>query len=66
MMGKFCIIINTLRQAGFLLGLFLDRQHVPLKQNLNFQRTTWRYIPEDWTLHNHRCDSLKSSIPNRM
>jgi hypothetical protein len=24
------------------------------------QRTTWRHIPEDDTLHNHRCENLKS------
>jgi hypothetical protein len=24
------------------------------------QRTTWRYIPEDRTLHNHRCENLIS------
>jgi hypothetical protein len=23
------------------------------------QRTTWRYIPEDGTLHNHRCENLR-------
>jgi hypothetical protein len=26
------------------------------------QRTTRRYIPEDSTLHNHRCENLKSYI----
>jgi hypothetical protein len=25
------------------------------------QRTTRRYIPEDGTFHNHRCENLKSS-----
>jgi hypothetical protein len=25
-------------------------------------RATWRYIPEDSTLHNHRCENLKSYI----
>jgi hypothetical protein len=24
------------------------------------QQTTWRQIPEDDTLHNHRCENLKS------
>jgi hypothetical protein len=24
------------------------------------QRTTWRHIPEDDTLHNHHCENLKS------
>jgi hypothetical protein len=26
----------------------------------DFQRTTLRCIPEDSTLHNHRCENLKS------
>jgi hypothetical protein len=30
----------------------------------DFQRTTLRYIPEDSTLHNHRCENLKSCISN--
>jgi hypothetical protein len=28
--------------------------------SLDTQRTTRRYIPEDGTLHNHRCENLKS------
>jgi hypothetical protein len=28
--------------------------------SVDFQRTTRRYIPEDGTLHNHRCENLKS------
>jgi hypothetical protein len=27
--------------------------------SVDLQRTTRRYIPEDWTLHNHRCENLK-------
>jgi hypothetical protein len=27
--------------------------------SLVFQWTTWRYIPEDVTLHNHRCKNLR-------
>jgi hypothetical protein len=27
------------------------------------QRTTRRHIPEDDTLHNHRCENLKSYTP---
>jgi hypothetical protein len=26
------------------------------------QQTTRRYIPEDYTLHNHRCENLKSYL----
>jgi hypothetical protein len=28
--------------------------------SVDFQRTTQRYTPEDRTLHNHRCENLKS------
>jgi hypothetical protein len=28
--------------------------------SVDFQRTTRRYIPEDVTLHNHRCENRKS------
>jgi hypothetical protein len=30
--------------------------------SVDFQRTTRRYIPEDGTLHNHRCGNLKSYL----
>jgi hypothetical protein len=30
--------------------------------SIDFQLTTWRYIPEDRTLHNHRCENLKSHL----
>jgi hypothetical protein len=29
---------------------------------VDFQRTTLHYIPEDRTLHNHRCENLKSYL----
>jgi hypothetical protein len=35
--------------------------YVPRKV-VDFLRTTRRYIPEDSTLHNHRCENLKSCI----
>jgi hypothetical protein len=28
----------------------------------DFQQTTRRYIPEDSTFHNHRCENLKSYV----
>jgi hypothetical protein len=31
-------------------------------KSVNFQRTTHRYIPEDSTLHNHRCENLKYNV----
>jgi hypothetical protein len=30
--------------------------------SVDFKRTTWSYILEDRTLHNHRCEHLKSYI----
>jgi hypothetical protein len=27
--------------------------------SVDFQRTTWHCIPEDRTLHNHRCENLR-------
>jgi hypothetical protein len=33
--------------------------------SVDTQRTTRRYIPEDGTLHNHRCENLKSHISFR-
>jgi hypothetical protein len=35
------------------------------KTCVDFQRTTLRYIPEDGTLDNHRCENLKSYKSNR-
>jgi hypothetical protein len=33
------------------------------EMSVDFQQTTWRYIPEDSTLHNHCCENLKSYMP---
>jgi hypothetical protein len=32
------------------------------KTSVDFQRTTWHYIPQDRTLHNHHYENLKSYI----
>jgi hypothetical protein len=34
----------------------------PSETSIDFQRTTLRYISEDRTLHNHRCEKFKSFI----
>jgi hypothetical protein len=33
-----------------------------LNMSVDFQRTTWLYIPGDRTLPNHRCENLKSDF----
>jgi hypothetical protein len=43
-----------LLHAGFLLGLFFDPEdggNMFLRHVVDFERTTWRYIPGDRTLH---------------
>jgi hypothetical protein len=32
--------------------------------SFDFQRTARRYSPEDGSLHNHRCENLKSGLFN--
>jgi hypothetical protein len=46
-------------RAGILLSLFDCEDGGDI---LTFQRATWHYILEDNTLHNHRCENLKSYI----
>jgi hypothetical protein len=36
----------------------------PSGTSVDFKRPTWRYIPEDGTLHNHRCENPKSGLSN--
>jgi hypothetical protein len=49
--------------AGFCIGLFFnpeDGGNIFLRKvGFDFAQTTRRYIPEDRTLHNHRCENLK-------
>jgi hypothetical protein len=53
---------SYLLQARFLLGLFFEPEDggdiFLWEVGWFFQRTTW-HIPEDKTLHNHRCENLK-------
>jgi hypothetical protein len=55
--------ISYLPQHGFLPDLFVDSEDVGgmfLKISVDFQATAQYYITEDITLHNHRCENLKS------
>jgi hypothetical protein len=40
--------------------LVASRLYCSSKTSVDFQWTTWHYIPEDSTLHNHCCKNLKS------
>jgi hypothetical protein len=41
--------------AGFLLGFNSeDGGDIFLRKSVDFQRATWRYIPEDETLYNYQ------------
>jgi hypothetical protein len=51
------------REAGSKQSLFIvseDGGDIFHEMSVEFQQTTWRYIPENRTLHNHRCENLKS------
>jgi hypothetical protein len=37
-----------------------QKQQCEIRWQADFQQTTRRHIPEDRTLHNYRCDNLKS------
>jgi hypothetical protein len=46
-----------------LLGLFLlpeNGRDMLLQKSVNFERTAWRYNPEERTLHNPRCENFKA------
>jgi hypothetical protein len=68
-----CSPLNVNRRFGGTYRLHLRGRRIGLARNqresrwqaetsVDFQRTTWRYIPEDSTLHNHHCENLKSYI----
>jgi hypothetical protein len=50
--------------AGFLLKLFLETLMMEAtcssETSVDTQQITPRHFPEDDTLHNHRCENLKS------
>jgi hypothetical protein len=50
---------ETLRLEEFYI---LEYNAVESQRTVEFQRTTFRYIPKDRTLHDHHCGNLKTSI----
>jgi hypothetical protein len=55
--------ITSIFRAFHLLSSTLKMESICSSETLvDFQRTTRRYIPQDSTLHNHRCENLKLYI----
>jgi hypothetical protein len=60
--SKLCLLPAS---CWFLIWLTLQPEMedtCPSGTSVDFQVTTWRYIPEDRTVHNHCCDNLNSYI----
>jgi hypothetical protein len=54
-----------LLHVGFLLGFVFDLKmeaKCSSEKSVHFQRNTWRYIPEDRTLHSRRCKKHRSYV----
>jgi hypothetical protein len=60
---KPCSMLKVSRRFG---GIYLAHSSIlrmeirSSETSVNFQRTTWRYIKEDSSHHNHRCENLIS------
>jgi hypothetical protein len=59
-----CSLLRCNRRFGGIYLLHLQGrkkfQQGPAETSVASQRTTRRHDPEDDTLHNHRCENLKS------
>jgi hypothetical protein len=58
------LLSTCFKQISCFLFLWLWRWmwSIYSEMSVHLQQTTRRYIPEDRTLYNHRCDNLKSYI----
>jgi hypothetical protein len=50
-----CIICLQTKATEFMYFLVV----LVLWKSLEFQRTAWPYVPEDRSIHNHRCENIK-------
>jgi hypothetical protein len=57
--GKHTASIFTVERVNSARKSMEMEAKLSFETTVDFQRTTQRYIPEDRTLHNHRCDNLK-------
>jgi hypothetical protein len=56
------------KSSGFVLSLHIDLKIEAVLSSetlLYLYRNTWRFIPEDGSLHGHHCENLKSKIINK-
>jgi hypothetical protein len=57
---------NQRESSSFYFFDLEDAGNMFLRNVCDTQRTTRRYIPEDSTLHNHRCENLKPCMYVRL
>jgi hypothetical protein len=57
--GKKTVICLSSSPCGFF---FRMKTLHPSETSVGFYRTTWRHIPEDYSLHSYRCENLKFNI----
>jgi hypothetical protein len=58
--AMFCACFMLVFCLTYSLALNMDAIYSS-ETSVDFHRTTQRYISEDTTLHNHRCENLKSN-----
>jgi hypothetical protein len=56
---RLCIGLRNWKIGQGPKGCRAIEKYISLKINVDYQRTTRRYIPEHRTLRNHRCENLK-------
>jgi hypothetical protein len=62
------ICIRQSSQAFFLLGLLLYPEMATVcsfETSVYFQRIIWHCIPENRSLHNHRCENIRSYVKKK-
>jgi hypothetical protein len=60
-----CHLLSRWFLAQFIFSILKMEAICSSDTSVGTQRTTRRYIPEDSTLHNHRCENLKSYIASQ-
>jgi hypothetical protein len=60
--GGTCRLSLQVRRMSQSSSVKASGKQISSETSVDFQRTTWRYVPEDITLHNQNCENLKSYI----